>query len=162
MPKKHASDARPDQLKLLKLERRLMRPMASTILDTANSKKMKISAIVGFSAALLALQPAPASYAKTIGIDSAQTDSVSVAINQAHNYCNELMALVQENATSNELMNKLENLFILVDTEHSKMEQAAKKVGARLISFESDKQAYGGGGKDDNNAWLSQLKIFGR
>jgi len=149
MHTKKRLDARKDQLKILKLERRHMRGLATTLLDNKVSKKSKQLAITGAVAALLALQGAPEEYFNRLGIASS-----SDMIERACAACDNIAVRVDANVGRSAMINDLAGLFSIVDEEHARLELLAKDANARLLQVED--QAIGdGGGNKTLVSWLN-------
>ena len=148
------SDARRHQLKILKLERRGLRPMATTTLNPSISKKAKLASVAAVASILLSLQNAPQAYAQNLGLSNNDIAQTTTAIDTARGYCDEISALIKGDASGSQLMVPLANLFSLVDSEHARLESFADKTGARLISFGN---ATGTGGKPPMQAWLTGM-----
>ena len=158
-------DARRDQLKLLKLERRGLRPLASAALSQSMTKKTKLAAIASFSAMLIALQPAPAAFAKNLGINDQSFSTTVQSFQLATNLCDEIAKLVENNASRDLIFVPLAKLFTLVDIEHSRFAKFAKMQGATLLNVVDDNIdsnedpgiGSGGGNCPDSSAWLAKI-----
>lgn len=160
MTNKFLKDARSDQLNLLKFEKRCLRPMALTILDSSTTRKLKISTIAGVSAMLLTLQGAPEAYASTLGIDKGVVSRSEATIFEANSVCHEIATLIESGGDRAELEVSLEKLFTLIDNEHACMDKLAYEANARLLSGGADNLAGGTGGGNEpltatNMKWLN-------
>jgi len=154
------SDVRPDQLKILKLENRGLKPMAMALIDKKTPKRRKLAAIASVGVMLIALSSAPTHYVQKLGLDSDVAKATGVSISQACNLCENLEVLVKEGAQPSKLASPLQQLFSIVENEHQKMENLAKQTGARLLNLDSDPEAAGTGYKGDPpSVWLIRLMI---
>lgn len=150
----HALDARRHQLKLLKLEKRGLKPLATTLLSAAPTPA-KLAAIASVSAMLLALHDAPEAFYRDLGQGAERVVTVAT-VTHAQSLCDALSQLVSAEVSASRLYASIEELFQLVHRSHQSAEAVAKAVGARLVE---DEPGVGGGGKDDPMKWLSQLSI---
>ncbi len=151
-------DARPDQLKLLKLENRQMKPLARVLLDSRAARPVKKAALAAAAAALVSLQSAPAEYAARIGVQTFDAEASTEAFNQARNALSELAALVEHDAGKEALFASIAGLFRTIDGEHARLETMARTIGARLL--ETGPRAVGDGGGNKNPplmAWLGLM-----
>lgn len=146
-------DVRSDQLKILKLENRVLKPLALKIVDKNSSKSVKLTAVSAAILALAALQAAPASYAAKLDLpESISTASVE-AISIAQAKCSDLAVLIKNGADFEAVVKPLEDVFSIVQSEHERLEALAKGAHAKLIS----PSAFGDGSKGEPPVWLKQL-----
>ncbi|MEQ1931722.1 MAG: hypothetical protein ABL957_14495 [Parvularculaceae bacterium] len=147
-------DARRHQLKILKLEKRGLKPLATTLLSP-HSTATKLAAIGAVSAMLLSLQDAPEAFYRDVAGVGTDHPVTASTVSDACSLCEHLSQLVKDDASAERLYSGVESLFRFVRDSHQAVEAVAKAVGARLI----EERPVGGGGKDDPLRWLSQLSI---
>lgn len=154
------TDVRRDQLKILKFERRFLRPMASQLLSSSSSKAQKILAISAASAYLAMIATAPGAYGQKIGVELAGLEYHASACVE----CEALRALVSADANAENVEAALGELFRTVDRAHHYWEKLALAAGARLIPVRGvDQEAVGtGGGNKTNASWLTRAKMSAR
>lgn len=150
-------DARHEQLKLLKFERRTLRPMAIVALDKSFSKKAKIAAIAGVSAAFFALQSVSIDYVEKLGVSQSIANESAAVVSQVCSQCSALAGMIDRNAGEVQIRTSLANLFSLIDSEHERLERVGISVGARLVGAARNHKAVGTGGKETNESWLTLL-----
>lgn len=149
-------DARRDQLTILKLERRTMRPLAEVLLSDA-APAAKRAAIAGAALALASLAGAPAAYAQTLGMEPSAVSSPS-AFARAQDACDHLLDCVNSGADRNTLSEGLSSLYSVVDAEHERFARLARQKDARLLQV--DEEGVGTGGEDKKlQTWLNQLSL---
>ncbi|MEM8771363.1 MAG: hypothetical protein AAGD92_06920 [Pseudomonadota bacterium] len=156
MSSKFRRDARQDQLKILKLERRTMRHLAKTLLGDNSATKEKKNAVAATAAVFLSLQAAPEAFAKNLGLDPSYVSSTEAALEKALHICVDLNNGV-ESSKGNFVRDRVERLFEIIDEQHNRLEKLAARSGARLFSVEDGDEIGGGGGnKNDLTSWLTR------
>ena len=129
-------DVRRDQLKILKLERKVMRPLATTLLSANAGRKNKLAALAAAAAAITALNTAPQDFMTKV---APSTQYVSqAAIVQAQAAVDHLATLVVDGAERADLFQGLTDLFVVIDNEHAKFLKFAEDAGARLLNASGD------------------------
>ncbi len=149
-------DVRPDQLKILKLENRRLKPMAETLIDPKQHRSAKVAAIAAVALAISTQLDAPHAFAAKLGVSAASAEQSVAAFEQACDRCDDLIALVESGNSASTLKAPLVELFSIVQAEHEKMEELAKEAGARLVEHFGPSAA-GDGSKRPPTAWLNQL-----
>ncbi len=163
MTTNHHPDVRGDQLKLLKLERRELRSLATAVLSVNVSPATKRLAIAGAAAALMALHAAPRAYAEKINADALQVSPSAAAIAAACDTCLTLSELINAQSNHQSVFDGVARLFAIVDAEHARLEQLAIDAGARLLRVEDDGNGVGnGGGNKTLTSWLMGSLISAR
>lgn len=148
-------DARIHQLKILKLEKSTLKPLASTLLHNTD-RKAKLLALSMASAAILATQNAPVDFYRDMGVADASEEynSAIMAQNAAISQIKELEALVMVESDRSHIHEKLTDLFTTIDNAHSYFENIANAKSARLFKL----SAAGGTQKPDGGlvSWLAK------
>ncbi|MEM9495540.1 MAG: hypothetical protein AAGA09_06015 [Pseudomonadota bacterium] len=156
MSKDKIIDARPDQLKILKLENRYLKPMAETVLDKKQNRGAKMAAVAAVALAITALQDAPRAYTDKLALGQAAAAEGRAAVTAACEQCDALAALVETDAELSTLVGPLEQLFSIVQREHERMERMAKAAGAVLVDA-TDRRVSEGDKRDPLATWLTRL-----
>lgn len=153
-------DARRDQLKLLKLENRILRPLATAILSDAPTAA-KRAAIAGAALAIASLAGAPAAYAAKLGVHGSSVASYASSFAAADRACTNLIDLVTANVDMSRLVEELHTLYKVIDAAHAHLNDLALAQGARLL----DGTVGGTGGEDKLpplSSWLTQFSLRAR
>lgn len=155
-------DARPDQLILLKLENRTMRPLATTLLSDAPTAA-KRAAIAGAALAIASIAGAPAAYAMKLGVSEDAVAPCAASFAEADHACAQLLDMVTAKAEPSRLVEGLHALYRVIDSAHAYLNDLALAQGARLLD---DDQKVGGTGGEDKlpplSSWLTQFSLRAR
>ncbi len=158
----HIIDARPDQLKLVKLERRILRPLAEVLLSDAPTAA-KRAAVAGAALALASLAGAPEAYAAKLGLETDRVAASAAALADASGVCDQLAAMVEASSAPAQINNALGRLFSIVDEAHRGFNALAADAGARLFRVEDAPDiGDGGGNKDGLFQWLTRSMTLER
>lgn len=156
MSERRRIDVRSDQLKILKLENRFLKPMAETLVNDRVRKSAKTAAVAAAILALSTQLNAPREYIAKINAPSEIAEISAAAFSEACDRCGKILAMVDAEASASAIIAELEKVFVIVQIEHERLENLAEKANARLIPT-TGPNAIGDGSKRPPAQWLSQL-----
>ena len=159
MRAKETVDVRSEQLAILKLEERGLKPMAMILLAKSKSRAAKLSAVAAVGALLLNAQVAAHGFASKVDLNQQAIQATSVAFSQARQHTQKIEEMVIHNESIHVITEEMKKLFALVGSEHERLEIAATKKHARLIQPTEASKVGGTGGKEPPEAWLSRQLI---
>jgi len=152
-------DFRKDQVKILKLEERALKPLALSLLNAKVAKNAKLGAVAATIMTLTSLEGASADCLTKANASADAMQSSTIAHKTAIKDLNRLSALVSDGANIDSMKPVLVSVFKLVDQEHQRLEAIVKSKNGRLLIHRNNPSAIGNGKKEPPAQWLTQLLI---